>query len=348
MQKVSITALVLTGILFTSVKYIPPNYFYYLSLLQPIFIFYFIALFGLGVIGMIKKLKSISILTFLFIIINWSHAKEYIPAFKSNDSVSAADFSVLSYNISFLFSGPIHKQYAERGKLIMNWLTTQNHDIVCLQEFFIDSGYHADMKSLIRKYPYQYSLMVPMISASGRGGLSIFSKYEIINSGVIFQETEWKKYNGAIFIDIKVEEKNVRIINAHLHSMGFYNPFIQDDILKHIRHNLNSLRVGSKIRNRQIRSLLDFTSQTNIPTIICVDMNESAHSYFYSLFKRNFLDSFQESGSGFGFTLNKIFLKHLRIDFQFHTPDLKSVDFSSKFGANHSHHLPISGTYEIY
>lgn len=348
MKKVSISALVLTGILFTSVKYIPPNHFYYLSLLQPLFIFYFITLLSLVFIGMIKKLKSVSIVAFLFIVINWDHAKEYIPSFKSNNSVSDVDFSVLSYNVSFLFSGPIHRHYAERGKKIIDWLMTQNHDIICLQEFFIDSGYHAEMENLIRKYPYQYSLMVPMISSSGRGGLAIFSRYKILNAGVIFQENEWKKYNGAIFTDLKIGENDVRIINAHLHSMGFYNPFYHKNRLKHIKKNLNALQVGSLIRKRQTKYLLDFTSKTKIPTLICMDMNESAHSYFYALYNRQFFDSYREAGSGFGFTLNKKFLKHLRIDFQFHTIGIKPVQLKSVFYANHSHHIPLSGTYEIY
>ena len=275
-----------------------------------------------------------------FIFINFHGLLEYLPASRNNEALGKPRLSVLSYNTGFYNEKPETYSLKDHEQTFQEWLMEVDADVICLQESVHESLRDNFKKS--EKYPFKFFLE----NTYGLGGLTILSKYKFIEQGVIFQG-DWKRYNGAIYVDIRIGDDTLRVINVHLHSMGLFNPFATGYFARTIKNNLNAIRVGALIRRKQIIKLNQFLNSTEIPMIMCADLNETAHSFGYNLISKKVTDTFFESGNGFGFTLNKPFLNHLRIDYHFHNdrihPHILTVFSNIEF----SQHFPVYGIYEV-
>ena len=341
----------LIGFSFSLVKYISPYQAYYLNLLQPFFPLFFFWMFGVVLYSASKRKVSLLILSLTFTLFNASDLTSYLPTYRGIESSEGQVLVVLSYNTSFFYAAYQEEDQeefhylVEKGRNIKKWIKQQKVDVLCFQEYYIDSlsnEFRLDLD--LKDYPYQYQMLSSMYTQSGFGGLSIFSKHEIVNEGVVFQG-DWKKYNGAIFTDIKVNGDTVRIINSHLHSMGLYNPIKTPNPFKTIKTNLNAVRVGSFIRQKQLKYLNTFVRSSRYPVILSIDMNETPHSFAYHQVDAGLSDSFRRSGTGFGFSLNKGFLKHLRIDYQFYNDKVQSQKLVTDRTIELSDHYPLTGNY---
>ncbi|MDR1809492.1 MAG: endonuclease/exonuclease/phosphatase family protein, partial [Prevotella sp.] len=73
--------------------------------------------------------------------------------------------------------------------------------------------------------------------------------------------------------------------------------------------------------------------------IICGDFNDTPFSYAYQTIRGNFVDSFKETGNGFGFTYHENAML-MRIDYIMHTKNI--VSFNCEVGnVKYSDHYPI-------
>jgi endonuclease/exonuclease/phosphatase family metal-dependent hydrolase len=172
-------------------------------------------------------------------------------------------------------------------------------------------------------------------------GVATFSKHPIINSGVIF----WgqKKHNKGVYADIKIGKDTLRVVNVHLESN------LQPWSSIKGKNIVVALKVF--VRNQQTRSIqaelvAQFVENSNLPTIVTGDFNETQFSYAYFRLRGLLKNTFEEKGKGLGATFRPKTV-YLRIDHQFYSPDLQLESFEVLPDLELSDHAPLISRYSV-
>ena len=326
---------------FTLVSYvsvlIPPEIFWPAALVSH-FIPVFIAINGFTFLLLIIRRKRTALIPFFMLLISWPFLTSSVsihPAWPpANNSIS-----ILSFNTK-LFRKP--GTYSEFSTDLIHWVANDTSDIKCLQEFSTNSRWPLlDVTAQIKeKGYYDYTFQAKVIDSDHNPGMAIFSKFELLDSGIVFQDTN--TLNGAIYADLNIQGKVLRVYNVHLASMN-----LELTNTKGLHNNLSKikrLKAGSIKRSEQIKTLIAHTKSSPYPYIICGDFNETPYSHAYIELKAQFQNVFEEAGNGFGFTFNEMpYL--LRIDHQFYRSDIQAVGYQVNRSMNISDHFPTYGYY---
>lgn len=326
---------------FTLVSYvsvlIPPETFWPAALVSHL-IPVFIAINGFTLLILIFRRKRIALIPFFLLLISW-------PFLTSSFSIHPAgqpannSISILSFNTK-LFRKP--GTYSEFSTSLIQWVANDTSDIKCIQEFSTNSRWPLlDVTAQIKnKGYYYYTFRAKVIDSDHNPGMAIFSKFELLDSGIVFQDTN--TLNGAIYADLNIRGKVLRVYNVHLASMN-----LELSNTKGLHNNLSKikrLKSGSIKRSEQIKTLIAHTKSSPYPYIICGDFNETPYSYVYFKLKEQFHNTFEATGNGFGFTFNE-FPYLLRIDHQFYQSDIQAVGYQVNRSMNISDHFPTYGYY---
>jgi len=190
------------------------------------------------------------------------------------------------------------------------------------------------------KYPYHYNHRSYNWNRklSYPSGLSIFSKYPIVNKGSVDYRSV---FSSISFVDIIKKSDTIRIYNFHLQSLGVIP---NKDYFGHKDSEklLKKLNKSFKIQQKEIDTLNYHIKNTQHRTIIAGDMNNTAYSWAYKNLKKDRQDSFLEAGRGFGktYTFNGF---PLRIDYIFVDKSL-SINEHKNYNVKYSDHYPIMTT----
>lgn len=244
---------------------------------------------------------------------------------------SHEDLKILSYNVKWFFDAR-QNNYQDA----IDWLVSQQADIVCLQEFYplkniskriIDNGayYNATFKK--------------------RYNVAIYSKYPIVDKGLLFPDSE---FNNVLYADVQKGDEIFRIYSVHLQSMGIKPEKIQDREGIQTEYEDVKIRLiqGAKERAEQIRILLDHADKSPYPVIIAGDFNDTPYSFNYFKINQLYDNAFEEKGKGFGTTYNGA-IPFLRIDHQFFSNGFEATGFETLNKVNYSDHFPIIGYYRF-
>ena len=253
----------------------------------------------------------------------------------------ATGLHVLSYNAHlFNYKNP---PLGGNEPNIFSWLKDHPSEIKVIQEFYQDftiSQKNA-LKFLSNEGEFDYFYHPLRGKKKKRSyGLAIFSKYPIINEGVVFDE---ENKNGAIFADIEIGKDTVRIYNVHLASMSIEaEAFDNYDSAKLVyKQTLSKLNQGSLKRAQQVNILLEHVNNSTYPIVLMGDLNELPYSNAYYRLSNSLSNAFELAGRGFGFTFNRI-LFFLRIDHIFTSPSILPLQFKTHREVDYSDHYPIS------
>ena len=262
---------------------------------------------------------------------------------------------VISYNTR-MFDYYEWSDQQNTPEAIYEYLRAENPDIICFQEYFTSNrkeGYLPNQtRARFRALGYQH---IEYLYDNGRGtgyGIATFSRYPIINKGSLpFRDSK----NMAIFTDLNVDGKIIRVFNNHLESIGFKeNDFNVIDSLKFemdeqqrqgIKQIVNKMSRAFRQRSSQAEILSRHINNSPYPVIVCGDFNDTPISYVYRTMRGDLKDAFRESGSGMGGTYNGR-LPSLRIDYIFHDPAFNSYDFK-RHKIEYSDHYPVSTIIEM-
>src|SRR5690606_11378241 len=233
-------------------------------------------------------------------------------------------------------------------KNAVQWVKDHPSDIKCLQEFLqhYTTPAHNAIKELGDNGTYEYYYhMIDGNPQKRYYGWAIFSKHRIINEGLVFDN---KRNNGAMFIDIKVENDTIRVYNTHLESMSIHATRLGDmeGIKKNYRSTLGKLKNGIQMRASQVKILSEHIKNSPYPVILAGDFNDVPYSYTYFTLKSILLNDFEEAGRGFGFTYNKV-LFFLRIDNIFYDEAFEIRQFKTHREVDYSDHYPISAVFKL-
>jgi endonuclease/exonuclease/phosphatase (EEP) superfamily protein YafD len=258
--------------------------------------------------------------------------------------------SVLSYNV-YGFYGDNYEVNKNKADDLIKYTIDYEADIKCFQEFYnLDDNKNFRTLSLM-KLENQY---VATNDADNLGmmGLAIFSIYPIIH-------TEGKPFgrrnaNGYLVADIARKKDTVRVINVQFQSMGIRVGKVvrevegkdYEEAKKEGRGILSSLKWGFEKHADEVKMVEKMIDESPFPVILCGDFNETPYGNAYGSIRDRLKNAFEESGNGFGFTLNRS-PRIIRIDNQFCSESIKVLDFQTFGDIKYSDHLPILGRYKV-
>ncbi len=252
---------------------------------------------------------------------------------------------ILSWNVN---SWDIVNFTAKNGSTfhepMMNFIKTQNADILCFQEFFecIDPKIVASYIKPLKEIGFPYFYFAPYsytVSGKFQTGLAIFSKFPIKDTA-FFKSISAGHSEGFIYADIIFNSKKIRLFNTHLESVGFNSDDYQSvGKIKGSRTILKKLINSYSVRNQQARELKSLVNESPYPTVVCGDIDDVPNSTAYFTVKGTLQDAFVKKGVWPGTTIRFI-SPILRIDYIFAQKDFKINQFVTK-NEIYSDHLPI-------
>lgn len=290
----------------------------------------------------------------LLLLLNWSTVGQ---TWQSNSPLRSTryDMHVLSYNV-----GAFKYQY-KNFERVLEYLKTQEADIICLQEFYNardrkDKSKPRAIERLTTELGLENYTFIELKPES-QFGMLVLSRYPIVNAECLTPITKETK-NGIMYADLKLYGQTLRVYNMHLQSYNF--SIKQRRLLKGaeaedaVATEMNAASTWGLVKvmlhtwRKQAEQVAVF--QQNIaqyegPTLVCADLNNAPYSYFYNAVGKGMDDSFRKRGSGWGRTYRESSrLFQLRIDYIFVGDQLLTVDHRVLQDADHSDHYPIKAT----
>ncbi len=335
-RKTFIISIVLLNVICYVSLRIPPHVFWpaaFLSYGFPVLICLNLVLLILALIQ--KRLTAF--IWFFFFILGAPYLLRTVRFNTSKKTIGTT--RILSFNAKLFRKPYVYDQFSTE---LINWVATDSSAIKCIQEYSTNASWAGlDVTGKLKAAGYEgYTFVAEIDDRQHNPGLAIFSTYEFINSGLVWQDPQ--SLNAAIYADLKYGEKTIRVYNVHLSSMKLKNR--PEGLLKKMLYLFGQLKSGSVKRSQQINLLYDHMKTSPYPYLVCGDFNETPYSYVYSRMRRELTNAFEDRGYGFGFTLNqKPYL--LRIDHQFFSKDFKLQKYTVDRSISISDHFPTYGYY---
>ncbi len=291
-------------------------------------------------------LRFEAIISVVIIAIGFTHFSNYIKLAKpSGDKTNT--FKVMSYNVR-LFNYFESKKSVSSESKVVEFLSSQKPDILCLQEFYV-MGNPTDKENSIKKAlgGKYYSHMKVIGSGKNRYyGIVTYSKYPIIKKGEIIHPGS---SSLSIYTDVLISKDTFRIYNNHLQSFRLKKmerSFIEELTLPNDKETLAevkslgvSLKKGFVKRALQSQVVKAHINRSPFPVIVVGDFNDTPVSYAYRKIRKGLNDSFVSSGYGAGFTYKGNYPPN-RIDYILYDKALTSTSFEIK-KVKYSDHYPI-------
>lgn len=266
-------------------------------------------------------------------------------------------FQVLSYNVSHFNtvnyrstsddSSALNK--LEKIQAFINWNVSNPAAIKCFQEFYTHPGDPLfDVDESLRQEGWKHAF----ISADtlkynkSRFGVAIYSKFSMLDQGVIFIGA--KRFNRGIWADIRIGDDTLRVINVHFASAQLQQTRQKSSGTKDAIKRMQWMyRASLKERNQQLKQVLDFLDKSPHPVLLCGDLNSTPYSHVYQQLDAALNNAFEQEGNGFGFTFNHPKLFFLRIDHQFVSDELETCEFKALEEIKYSAHFPLEGFFRF-
>lgn len=314
--------------------------------------FFLIIHFLFLIYWLIRKSWKIIIPVIIFVL-GWQHVRSTIQLNSTENET--ASLKIINYNVRVFNVYPhLNKVHENSSQEMISWLRGQDADIVLLQEYYNDDSsdiYNTREKLSDNEFDYSFILDDKKNRKGAQFGLAIFSKFPIVNKGHIpFAENE-NQNNKFIFADVLFNKDTVRLINVHLHSMKLR----VDDLVKEenekeqlvkLKETIKRLREGFIEHAKETAVLKSYIQDSKYPVILAGDFNDVPYSYTYLTFRDILQNSFEEAGSGLGFTYNES-PSFIRIDNQFSSKSLVVTSHEVHDNVNYSDHFPVSVTYDF-
>ena len=222
---------------------------------------------------------------------------------------------------------------------LIDYISKQNPDILCLQEFLIDVN--DEWLKLGDKYR-------STINGATDFSCEIITRHRILRHGNIDSISRYNA-NWADII-IKKSEDTVRVINLHLQSTSLRT---SDSQFIEVHQNTPDTTCNSRIgsiaerlrdnnikRAEQARRVKRFIDASPYPVIVCGDFNDVPLSYTYNHIADGLKDVFCEQGAGYSHTFNGFF-NLMRIDYILVSDRINIVSYEADDKAEYSDHYPV-------
>ena len=311
-----------------------------------------------GVISLFSLIVPILIIGNLFFVLYWiliGFKKQFLQSFlililsyffipqlykfNSNSSQESDDsITVMSFNVRKFNRYKWIKTDSLEAK-IKDLIKNENPDVLALQEFRNVQNFKLDYPYFSNPPTWDYT--DPIKLKNRRVDLALYSKYPIVNEGVV---RHTKVLIASMFIDIVKNKDTIRVYTSHLASLGIIpnaDYFGHDDSEKLVK----KVQKSFKVQQQQIDSLSLHVHKSKYPVILTGDLNNTSYSWAYKNVKNELQDSFLEAGTSFG-TTYKFKRFPLRIDYIFADKNFK-ITSHKNYNVELSDHYPIKATLEL-
>ena len=257
----------------------------------------------------------------------------YQPGLLKSEVSANNGLKVASYNVA-MFGRSATGFIAQD---VLAEMRRENVDVFCIQEYTNVSG-DKKVTDIYKDY-FPYVVI-------GRDDMAIFSRYPITGTkSILFENTN----NSAMWANINVNGKQVRIYNAHLETTEFNRALHQAAKMmkKGIKVEENAIinaiygnyTLGMIIRAGQANAVAMDMRNSNLPCIVCGDFNDVPYSYVYNVMMGDrMVDGFKECGKGFMGTYRGA--KPVRIDYILHDKSMTGFTYYTK-DMSYSDHIPV-------
>ena len=275
---------------------------------------------------------------------NWGYLTRILKfPFSAPSSVTATQpgtLTVVTYNADSFNK----EQTGYTCKEVAEFMKNQNADIICFQEFGINTYFTEDsVRNTFSDWKYCY---IPHDTASILQ-IAVFSKYPLSSQQLItFPNTK----NCSLWCDVDINGRTIRLFNNHLQTTEVTSN--KSRLLRRLAREdtdgteqaavelTEGLNENFKKRALQAEHMSKLISASPHPTLVCGDFNSLPSSYTYQTMKGDKLkDGFQTCGYGYMYTFH-YFKRLLRIDYILHTPDIEGIDYFSP-DLDYSDHNPV-------
>jgi len=266
----------------------------------------------------------------------------------------AKTLHVLSFNVH-MFRAYKDDKDRQASEEMIDWIARHPADVYCLQEFYNDreSGVFNAISKIGVRYEKERFFSVAGVRDERETGIAIFSKYPIVDRGVI--DFGMRSPNRVIWVDLNVTGDTVRVYASHLQSMSIKARDIENtytalgnqaEMEREGRNLARRLRKGFIARSRQVEVLENHYTRSPYPFVVSGDFNDIPFSYTYQVLSKDLTNAFEVAGTGIGATYNGP-LPFLRIDNQFYSRGLRAYAFETYHEMGLSDHYPISARYVV-
>ncbi len=263
------------------------------------------------------------------------------------DIVSENAIKIISYNVHTFNAISGENTSTNIAKL----LNDEKADIACIQEFYTHPDKQPkeqDFIKQLRNLSHNH-IFYNVVKRNSSFGLAIFSRYPIVGKGEFrFPGSS----NGAIFADIDINGKIIRVYNNHLQSNSFnlsktLSRFRQEDKrIEELVDASSKIKAAFVKRAEQVDRISDHIKASPYPPIVCGDFNDTPVSYTYRTMKGKLNDAFKTAGRGIPSTYRGFF-PSFRIDYIFYDKTMKAANFEVLSNITYSDHYPISAVLEL-
>lgn len=341
--------------------YADPSRFWPVAIMTLIFQYVLLINILLLILWSIRKRKMLLVPLMAIVLVSVRIPLVY-HAFRGIESLpdDHGTIRIMSFNVRLFDFYNWTKNHQTR-KEILSFLREHPQDIYCFQEFFTSKRMDYDNIKPMMAMPgigyNHHHYTIKKLYGTDDFGLATFSRYPIVNRGMVDLQTGSKSTNQCIYSDLLVGSDTLRVYNFHLQSIRLDE--VQYDLLegnnaekittkqKLLRSAtiITRLRKGWQRRAQQSRLIAAHVQQSPHPVILAGDLNDNPLSNAYLTLSKGLKDAFLESGRGFGFTYAGP-IPGLRIDALFHSPELESSDFSIYY-RKYSDHYPQSARFRL-
>jgi endonuclease/exonuclease/phosphatase family metal-dependent hydrolase len=316
--------------------FLAPKWFPFLSVLT-LFLPFFLVVNVLFFMYWLLQFKKYIFVSGLVLLLGITFINKFYNLKPTTLPKSEKEFTIMSYNVR-LFNKFNWNKKANIPTKIAEFVSEKNPDILCVQE------YSNLEKTQFSNYKYKN------VFKEGKNiivGNAIFSKYKIIDKGVInFPNST----NNAVYTDIIKDKDTLRIYSMHLQSIKISTDIEEEEIQKMNESKTKYIfrKISSAFTKQQEQALLlkQHYTDCKYKKIICGDMNNSAFSFVYRTIKGSMQDAFESNGEGFGKTYNFKYYP-ARIDYIFADKNIQINSFETLNDFYNSDHFPLISRLEI-
>ena len=316
--------------------FLAPKWFPFLSVLT-LFLPFFLVVNVLFFMYWLLQFKKYIFVSGLVLLLGITFINKFYNLKPTTLPKSEKEFTIMSYNVR-LFNKFNWNKKANIPTKIAEFVSEKNPDILCIQE------YSNLEKTQFSNYKYKH------VFKEGKNiivGNAIFSKYKIIDKGVInFPNST----NNAVYADIIKDKDTLRIYSMHLQSIKISTDIEEEEIQKMNESKTKYIfrKISSAFTKQQEQALLlkQHYTDCKYKKIICGDMNNSAFSFVYRTIKGSMQDAFESNGEGFGKTYNFKYYP-ARIDYIFADKNIQINSFETLNDFYNSDHFPLISRLEI-
>jgi endonuclease/exonuclease/phosphatase family metal-dependent hydrolase len=294
----------------------------------------------------VKKRQIFIVMHLVALVPSIFFAKYFIQIFGPGNSVSdgVENIKLLSYNIQgFLI--PYQKNTTHKN--IVDFINSENPDIVCLQEFYVNEKHtEGTFCQLMNKYEY-HAVCYSVTKKNTLYGVATFSHYPIKSKLEIPFEGST---NAAMYTDININGKLLRVYNVHFQSIRLNMKKLfsgKNSRIEEIEEVSSRLKTAFIKRAGQVDMVAKHIDVSPYPVVICGDFNDMPVSYSYRKIKKNRKDTFCEAGRGMPSTYRLSPIPSFRIDYILHDRVINSIKYSVYNSIDFSDHYPVSSIIDI-